>query len=331
MMSHYQRVCIPNSFFVNVRQHKYHVLEWGNNTHNADLPLVFFLHGWMDVAASFQFIIDEIAQNYPEFLQQHRCIALDWRGFGRTKSQNKVDSDSYRFLDYLGDLDALVFHFLAEQKHSIKNQNQKFDLIGHSMGGNVALMYAGTRTNFVRRLVILEGLGVPDTQPSDTPTANAQWLDDLQKHQQGKLSLTPYQNLSSVARRLCKSNPRLTDDKAQWLANEWAQLHRDGKWHILGDAAHKVSLGERTNASDTLALYGNITAQVQIVLASDDTLQKWWPDGRYALSDYRKRLQHISHHQIQTIPNSGHMLHHDQPQAIAEVVVRYLTQTGGLT
>jgi hypothetical protein len=41
-------------------------------------------------------------------------------------------------------------------------------------------------------------------------------------------------------RRLMKTNPRLTQDKADWLAPHWARPNAQGQWVILGDPAHKI-------------------------------------------------------------------------------------------
>ena len=56
---------------VPIRGLDYHVRTWGD----AGAPTLFMLHGWMDVGASFQFLIDALTRDW-------RVIAPDWRGFG---------------------------------------------------------------------------------------------------------------------------------------------------------------------------------------------------------------------------------------------------------
>ena len=87
---------ISRSEFITLRGLRTHVRHWGN----PGAPTIFMLHGWMDVAASFQFVVDCLKQDW-------HVIAPDWRGFGLTE---RVHSDSYWFADYLGDLDALLNH-----------------------------------------------------------------------------------------------------------------------------------------------------------------------------------------------------------------------------
>ena len=83
------------------------------------------------------------------------------------------------------------------------------DLLGHSMGGNVAMSYAGVRPERVRKLINLEGFGLPQTQARQAPGRLAQWLDALKTPQ----SLRDYASLAEVAERLCDNNPRLSPDK----------------------------------------------------------------------------------------------------------------------
>ena len=62
------------SRFLSIRGLRYHLREWGLE----GAPKLFMLHGWMDVSASFQFVVDELAADW-------HVIAPDWRGFGQTE------------------------------------------------------------------------------------------------------------------------------------------------------------------------------------------------------------------------------------------------------
>jgi pimeloyl-ACP methyl ester carboxylesterase len=76
-------------------------------------------------------------------------IAPDWRGHGDSAWLGPGAS-SY-FLDYVADLAGLV---------EALRRGPAF-LVGHSMGGGAASLYAGTFPDAVRGLVIVEGLGPP--------------------------------------------------------------------------------------------------------------------------------------------------------------------------
>ncbi len=95
------------SHFVTLRGHQYHVREWGNP--QSSLPPVVLAHGWMDVAASWQFMVESFTD---AFFQNRRILAADWRGYGLTQGPA---TDSYWLPDYLGDLDALVRQLCPDQ------------------------------------------------------------------------------------------------------------------------------------------------------------------------------------------------------------------------
>ena len=124
----YQAKRPARSRFVNLRDWRYHLREWGEPV--AGRPPLVLVHGWMDVGASWQFMVDALAQ-------ERWIIAPDWRGYGLTTGPGPRP-DAYWFPDYLGDLDALLDTISPEQP---------VDLVGHSMGGNVAMMYAGVHPN----------------------------------------------------------------------------------------------------------------------------------------------------------------------------------------
>jgi pimeloyl-ACP methyl ester carboxylesterase len=297
--------------FYPVRNTQYQVLSWGN-PNPGHRPLVL-LHGWMDVAASYQFMVDALSA---QFMNDRLLLAPDWRGYGHTPSGGV---DNYWFDDYLADLDALLDQIAPDQQ---------VDLVGHSMGGHVAMMYAGARPERIHRLVNLEGFGGPDAPPRLRPKRRSKWLDELKALRNGELALRPYATSQAVAARLMKTNPRLartpaSQDRAQWLAEQWAQENASGQWEILGDAAHKVMGPEITRADEILASYACLSMPVLAVEASDDSLGKWW-EGRYTLAQYHERLLSVPDCRIEVIEDAGHMLHHDQPEVLAHLIESFL-------
>ena len=95
-----------------------HIRRWGN----PDAPMLFLLHGWMDVSASFQFVVDELAKDW-------NIIAPDWRGFGNSEWLRRP----YFFAEHIGDLEAIVDRYAPDGK---------VKLVGHSMGGILSCLYA---------------------------------------------------------------------------------------------------------------------------------------------------------------------------------------------
>ncbi|MDD2547733.1 MAG: alpha/beta hydrolase [Burkholderiaceae bacterium] len=296
------------STFLSVRELNTHLRSWGE-ARPGQRPLVL-LHGWMDVGASYQFVVDAFSD---AFVAGRQILAPDWRGFGLSHPPRPCDH--YVFADYLADLDQLLDHL---------SPDQPVDLVGHSMGGNVAMMYAGVRPQRVHRLVNLEGFGLPATRPEQAPARYARWMDEIKQLQQGAMALKAYDSVEGVAQRLVKTNPRLAPDKALWLARHWAQPDAQGQWKILGDAAHKVTSAQLFRADELRALYAAITAPTLAVVASDDSLGQWWK-GQYTLEDFQERLAQVRDVRTAQVPETGHMLHHDQPEAVAGLIEAFIS------
>ena len=193
-----------------------------------------------------------------------------------------------------------------------KLPDQAVDLLGHSMGGNVAMLYAGIRPQRVRRLVNLEGFGLPATRPTSAPKNYAAWLDELKTPQE----LRPYPSLEAVAQRLRKNNPLLRPEFADWLAPHWARQREDGQWEILGDPAHKRRNPVLYQKDEVLACWAAIAASVLWVEGDRTDVAKWW-GNRYPRADFESRLQVVKQLERRVLSPAGHMLHHDQPEALA--------------
>jgi pimeloyl-ACP methyl ester carboxylesterase len=300
----YQPRRTSRSEFVPIRNLRYHVRLWGEP--RANEPPLVMVHGWMDVAASYQFVVDAMRSD-------RYVIAPDWRGYGLTELPG---TDNYWFPDYLADLDFLLDHYAP---------TTPVDLVGHSMGGNIAMLYSGARPERIRSLVNLEGFGMPASKPAQAPGRYAKWIEQLKAYHRGELELKSYDSLENVARRLMKTNKRLTQDKAEWLAQYWARPDADGRWRILGDPAHKIINASLFRVDEVLEIYKAIRAPVLAVEASDDSLSKWW-QGRFTLAEYHERLKAVSDMRMGKIKDAGHMLHHDQPQQLAQLVEEFLPQ-----
>jgi len=300
----YQVKKASRTVFIKLRQLNYHVREWGT-PRPGQLPL-FMVHGWMDVSASFQFVVDAMKED-------RHIIAPDWRGFGLT---GVGEVDSFWYPDYLADLDALIDHFQPEGQ---------IDLLGHSMGGTIVSMYSGVRPERIRKLINLEGFGMAASRPTQAPGRYAKWLNQVKSLRKGGIGLRSYPDAEAVADRLIRTNPRLSTDKAQWLAQYWAKENADGLLDILGHPAHKIVNPYLFRVDEMLAIYRNISAPVLNVEASQNDLEKWW-EGKYSLDEFHERLQSIADLRSVTIADAGHMVHHDQPLALAQHIEAFLQQ-----
>jgi pimeloyl-ACP methyl ester carboxylesterase len=285
------------SEFITVRGLRTHVHHWGRE----GAPKLFMVHGWMDVGASFQFVVDCLKDEW-------HVIAPDWRGFGLSE---RIAGDTYWFADYIADLDAMLEHY---------SPGVAVNLLGHSMGGNVVGIYAGVRPERVRRLINLEGFGMPATRPEQAPRRYAKWLAELHETPE----LRAYPSRQAVAARLQKTNPRLSDERADFLSQHWSAPNAAGEWEILGDPLHKKSGPLLYQVEEVMACWRAITAPVLWVEAEETNMWQWMGPKPEARIEIDRRLAQLAKVTTRMMPDAGHMLHHDQPELLAQMIEQFL-------
>lgn len=281
------------SRFVDIRGLRYHLREWGE----PGAPKVFFLHGWMDVSASFQFIVDALEGRW-------HVIAPDWRGFGLSGRSG----DAYWFPDYLGDLDAMLE---AEQADS------PVTLVGHSMGGNIACMYAGIRPARVRRLVALDAFGLTERPADEAPGRYEKWLGELGRPS----SFRDYPDYDSLAQRLRRENPRLDEARAAWLARHLGETDGEGRVRMAADGAHRRVNPVLYRRAESEACWRRIAAPVMWIEPGDTGLRH-----RIGVNDEMHLAAQSCFRdlRLERIADAGHNLHHDQPARVAALIEDFL-------
>jgi len=284
---------ISSSHYHLIRGLRYHVRTWGDARH----PLIFLLHGWMDVSASFQFLVDC-------FTREWHVVAPDWRGFGLTEWAR----DGYWFPDYYADLDALLDTYQPDRA---------VNLVGHSMGGNIATTYAGLRPERIAKLVTLEGLGMPRTDAETAPKRIVRWMDA----QREPPRFRPYSSFEEVAGRLQRNNPRLTDDKARFLARHWARENAGGTVEMRSDPRHKAANPYLFRVEEALACWRRITAPTLFVSGKDSHIVAWLKDVPEQLAERKAAFRDLRETELD---DCGHMMHHDQPARLARIIEDFL-------
>lgn len=283
------------SRFLDIRGLRYHVREWGA----PGAPAVFLLHGWMDASASFQFLVDALERDW-------QMLAPDWRGFG----ESQWNRSAYWFPDYLADLDALL---------EALSPGEPARLVGHSLGGNVACLYAGARPERVRCVATLEGFGIGRTRAEQAPGRYAQWLEELRSPPEFRR----YPDFEALGRRLRKHNPRLTPERAAFLARCWGRDNGAGEVELLGDPAHRLVNPVLYRVDETLACWRAVRAPVLWVQGAESDVAGWIKDSP---EQWAERKAAFARLREAVIPGAGHMLHHDQPEALARVLEPFLAE-----
>lgn len=292
MTAPYRPRRVPEALEVVVRGLRHHVTRWTGS----DPEPIVLLHGWMDTGDTFQFLVDA----WPG---DRTFLAPDWRGFGRSE----WPADGYWFPDYYADLEALLERFAPDRAVT---------LVGHSMGGNIATLYAGIRPERVRRVVSIEGFGLSRTQPGQALERYRQWLDQLRQPPQ----FARFPSVEAFAHLLARRNPRLTPERAAFIAAAWTEQLPDGAVQVRSDPAHKRANPVLYQREEAEACWREVEAPVLCVIAAQsDFLARLGDDARPEnLARFIRRLEPC------VIEEASHMVHHERPDALAREIEAFL-------
>jgi len=257
---------------------------------------IILLHGWGDSGETWQFVVDALPQ-------RHTVLAFDARGFGRTQWPD----DGYWFPDYLADLDAIL---------NLVTADRPVRLIGHSMGGNVAMLYAGIRPQRVSHLISLEGFGLARTTPDQAPARYREWLDEVIEGQ----AYAVYDDFAQFEKVLARRNPRTCSDHVAFIAKSWARQREDGRVELRADPRHKRINPMLYQRDQLEACWRQVTARVLCVVGDESGMTQRMGE-EIALAKLQSIFGDVG---IATIQGAGHMMHHEQPGSVAELIETFL-------
>jgi pimeloyl-ACP methyl ester carboxylesterase len=256
-------------------------------------PIVL-LHGWMDCGAGWQLLVDCLPDDWP-------LLAIDWPGYGHSARHE----GGYWFPEHLAELDWLLDEYAPRGRAR---------LIGHSMGGTVASMYAGIRPARIAWLVNMEGFGMPALSPEQLPGLVAGWLDGLRAPPAPRR----YADLGELATALLRSNPCLPADHARFLAHAWTRP-AGGGFEILADPRQQLRTPIRYARGDVEACWSAVTAP-QLLLHGAESAHARNVLGAGGLERLQELMPTLT---IEAIAAAGHMLPHEQPGRVAAAIVRF--------
>ena len=274
---------------LDIRRVRYSVTEWGDPA----APTFFYLHGWGDAGATFQFVVDALQDDW-------HVVAPDWRGFGRSV----VECSSYWFPDYLADLHALL---------EVYSPAEPVRLAGHSMGANIGGLYAGTMPERVRAFVNMEGFGLTDSEPDAAPRRYRQWLEQSQDLP----TFTRYADRHAFAAKILQRNPQMSAAQADFVAGAWGVAQADGQFELRADVHHKLPNPVLYRRAEAEACWRAITADVLLVSGGASQFARnagqqessVWPDAETV-----------------EIAGAGHMLHFETPHELAAVIEAFFSK-----
>jgi pimeloyl-ACP methyl ester carboxylesterase len=287
----------PSSRRVRANGLELHVLEWAPPSDvapRARVPVCVLLHGYMDVAASF----DEIAPSLAR--AGFRVIAPDQRGFG--ESGRVPEGGYYHFPDYVFDVADLV---------DAESPDAPVFLVGHSMGGNVAALYAGTLPERVAMLALLEGVGPPDFPDEVAPDRTRAWIEGVRKARERDEKPI---SLEVATRRLASNHPYV--DRAL-LARRAEQLTRPvgedlRAWRF--DPRHRTTSPYAFSVARWRAHAARISAPTLVVGGGSTG---------YHPPDEADRIATLARARIVELPGAGHMMHWTQPAALVRELLGF--------
>lgn len=286
----------PRHSFIDAQGLRIHCLEWG---HFDGEPLIL-VHGYLDLADSWRAFVAALETRQLNF----RVIAPDCRGHG---DSGWIGAGGYyHFPDYVFDLDCVV------RAHSLDS----FTLIGHSMGGTISLLYAGTFPERVKKLVLIEGIGPVGMTFSEAPLKMEKWITEL--HERGRRHFREYTSLAAGASQLRQTNPRLSENTALEIARAAMKQNDRGKWIWKFDPLHRTTAPQPFYTAQALEFLRRIQCPVLLI------------DGEQSRqtrrTDKQERYEAIANHQRVTINGAGHMVHQDNPDELADVVRDFISR-----
>jgi pimeloyl-ACP methyl ester carboxylesterase len=277
----------PRDRVIKANRLNLHLLEWGD-----DGDVVLLLHGFLEHAHVWDWVAPQLAE------AGYHAFALDWRGHG--DSEWIGAGGYYHFIDYVADLAALV-----------RTLGGYVALVGHSMGGGAAVLYAGTEPACVRALVSIEGLGVPDTDPSTAPERVVGWLRDLDRVEHRVRGTITF---DAAVARLRQRFPRFSETVARHLVEFGTRDTAGGRvWKF--DPLHQTQAPQPTYVAQAREFWKRVSCPVLYVEGAESVLRL--PPG-----DLDERLTALQARRV-TIPGSGHHPHLEQPEALARVLVSF--------
>jgi pimeloyl-ACP methyl ester carboxylesterase len=274
---------------------EHNVLEWDADALAKPRGTVVLVHGYMDAAGTWDRVAPVLAA------AGFRVLAPDMRGFG--DGARAPAGSYYHFVDYVFDLADLTEALAPEP----------FALVGHSMGGTISTLFAGTFPDRLTRLALLEGLGPPNHPLEVGPIRMRRWIDEVRALRARGDKHTTFTREEAL-RRLAANHPEVPEDIiAGRLPHLVAERGEMVAWR--NDPLHRTTAPMPFLAKLFMEFAKLVTCPVLFVGGG--------PRG-YHPPDEADRIAAFANATTFEIPDAGHMIHWTRPAELAERLVSFL-------
>lgn len=283
----------PTSHYFYSQRLKLHYVDWGNPAK----PPLLLIHGGRDHARNWDWVAQALRDDY-------HVIAPDLRGHG--DSQWAIGG-SYAMVDYTLDVAQLLRALDIE----------RITIIGHSLGGSIALQYTGTYPDRVDKVVAIEGLGPPPELLREQPPAHQRmrvWISEMRSL--AKRHPHRYATLEDAVHRMQEANPRLTPEQARHLTIYGSYRDEDGTYLWKFDNYVRATSPYMFNMVDAVDIWKQITCPVLLLRGTESWASDPEIDGR---------AKNFQQYTFFNITGAGHWVHHDQLAVFLDHVRRFLS------
>ena len=277
--------------FVEVRGLRFHLRRHEPSAGAGSVPAVL-LHGWLDHCGSFDGLLPALAAEGPVF-------ALDLRGHG--ESDWVGAGGFYHAPEYVADLDGVL---------DALGIAGPVRLVGHSLGGAVALLYAAARPGRIVHATLLDALPLVVT-PEEVPARLTGYLDDLKGTRKRRLVAS----VEEAADRLQRFSARLPREAALLLA----------RGNVAPDPAQGGALAWRWDPllrghSPLPFTEAVLQALLPCVVAPVLLLRA---EGGFIADEVeaRSRMALLRDLEVRTIAAASHHLHLERPAEVASAIL----------
>ena len=280
----------PRSEFYESQRIKMHYVVWGDG----EKPPMLLVHGGRDHSRNWDFVAERLTDDYTIY-------APDLRGHGDSAW---AVGGMYSFPEFVLDVATLASKLPAP-----------LTVFGHSLGGAVAMQYAGVFPEKVEKVISIEGWGPPDMPHQSAQTRMRHWIGHM--HEMEERSARRYKTIEEATDRMIEANPHLTPEMARHLTVHGSNTNDDGTFTWKFDNYVRIMSPYEFNMEDAKDIWSGIDSPVLLIKGAESWAPHPDKDGRTgAIKDCRTVV----------VEDAGHWVHHDQLDIVMEHVQAFLRE-----